>query len=829
MRLRRRINVAAGRVARRVDQSIPIVRPATHKLRTWRQSRVPAQSAPAPPRRTERSVEETLERPADPRLEEARTAYDAGDTDAALRLYEHVLADDPTCAEGWLGVSRVRRRADDLTGAREAVETALRHEPGHPSSRWHAAEIAAQCGDGERAVLLVRGLRVGGRRNKPAVVRIGRILRLGGLHEESLEVLEWARELDPANEEVLRDTCRALKAVRGVDEALRWLRSTVSDGPVRVRLLAELEQAADRPEAAWDLLAELPAQERPLPLGIDVMRNLHGRQDAQRAALAAESVLAADPSHEDALFVRALSRWRAGDFDGADTQAAALHASEDLQHRRAAIKYYLGSGRADRAWALCERIDAADVPGRLVARTTAALLQQGHVEAAARAAERALATNPDDPDVERMCRRVHGDTTVLVHGHRTPPNRVGSASPVPGRILHVVGKTLPQVAAGYTIRTQYVASCQRDAGLEPEVVSQPMFPWNAGATQASTLDVVDGIRYHRIVDAGRPVGLEQRLEQHIEGAAAVVRRVRPAVLHAASDYLNAAVALVLGEAFDIPVVYEVRGFWHETWVSKQGDGADESDRYQLMREREMDCARRADAVVTLAEVMVDELLAAGVDQESIHVVPNAVDPDAFQPGPRDADLAARHGIRPDDVVVGYISSFVPYEGIHYLVDAAALVPNAKFLLVGDGEERGRLEQQVDDLGLRGRVVLTGRVPHDEVRSYYDMIDVFVVPRTADRVCQLVTPLKPFEAMAAGKAMVVSDVPALRSLIVEGVTGTTFRPEDPEDLARVVTGLVDDKERRDLMGKGARAWVCEHRTWKSNGHRYLDLYKSLGVV
>lgn len=767
--------------------------------------------------------------PSDPRLDDARAAYLAHDLDGALKTYEQILDADPTCADAWLGVSRVLRRNNDLSGALEAVETALLHDPLHPQSRWHAAEVAAQSGDGEKAMLLVRGLRAGARQNRAAVVRIAHVLRLQGLHEESLEVLEWARELAPSNEQIMRDTCIALRTTRGTETALAWIEDAAPEGPVRSRLVAELEQAAGRPDAAWDRLVELPASERPLRLGVQVMRDLHKQQDTGRAVRAAESVLAADPDHEDALFVRALGLLRAGDIEAAEAHAAALRTHSDARHKRAAVKYDIGAGRADRAWALCEQLEIDDVPGQLVARAAAALLQQGHVEAAEQAAERALATKPGDAKVQRLFDRVRGDTSVLTQGYAKPPTRVGSMTPVPGRVLHLVGKTLPQVGSGYTIRTQYVAACQRDAGLEPEVVSQPLFPWSVGTERAQTLDVVDGIRYHRIVAAGRPPGLERRLEQHVEGAADVVRRVRPAVLHAASDYLNATVALVLGEAFAIPVVYEVRGFWHETWVSKQGEDADSRDRYVLAREREMECARRADAVVTLAEVMIDELREAGVDEDSIHLVPNAVDPDVFHPGPRDPELAAKHGIGPDDVVVGYISTFVAYEGIRYLIDAAARIPDAKFVLVGDGEERGALEVQVDDLGLRERVVFTGRVPHAEVLKYYDLIDVFVVPRTNDRVCQLVTPLKPFEAMAAGKAIVVSDVPALRSLIVEGETGTTFRPEDADDLACVVTSLVEDPARRRRMGEAARAWVCAHRTWESNGQRYLGLYKSLGVV
>ena len=128
-----------------------------------------------------------------------------------------------------------------------------------------------------------------------------------------------------------------------------------------------------------------------------------------------------------------------------------------------------------------------------------------------------------------------------------------------------------------------------------------------------------------------------------------------------------------------------------------------------------------------------------------------------------------------------------------------------------------------------RVVLAGRVSHAEVASHLALMDVFVVPRTAEVTCQLVTPLKPFEAMAAGRAVVVSRTEALREMVAEGSTGLTFTPEDAEDLARVIEGLIADPERRLALGRQARDWVREHRTWEANAARYRTLYEELGAA
>jgi glycosyltransferase involved in cell wall biosynthesis len=210
-----------------------------------------------------------------------------------------------------------------------------------------------------------------------------------------------------------------------------------------------------------------------------------------------------------------------------------------------------------------------------------------------------------------------------------------------------------------------------------------------------------------------------------------------------------------------------------------------------------------------------------------------VDIDAFHVPGRDTALAERLGILPGETIVGYISTFSRYEGIRFLIDAVARLRAdgraVRCLLVGDGEERVALEAQASALGIAGQVIFTGRVPHAQVLAYYGLIDIFVIPRTSDRVSQLVTPLKPYEAMATGRPVVFSRVPALAEMVEDGVTGLGFGPEDPGDLASVLGGLLVDMPRRVVLGSAGREWVTRHRTWRENGKRYLELYRSLGAA
>jgi glycosyltransferase involved in cell wall biosynthesis len=497
--------------------------------------------------------------------------------------------------------------------------------------------------------------------------------------------------------------------------------------------------------------------------------------------------------------------------------------------------------------------DRADAPGALALRADVAFRTGRYAEAATLAA-RARQAGVRSPALPAIERRAASELRVLVPGWRPAVERSRQVvSTTPGRVLHLVTNSLPHRQAGYTVRTQSIALAQRDAGLDPVLVTPAGFPANEGIRGAARLDLVDGIPYHRLApDFDRWRGPDATVERTAREADRLVQRLRPAVLHAASHFQNAQVALALRDRYGLPVVYEVRGFLEETWLSRQPGAAEpgaaepralapgtsetpaDADRYRGARAAETAVMLAADAVVTLSDTMRTDIVARGAAPESVVVVPNAVDVDRFRPQPRDDALAARIGLEPGVPVLGYVSSFTGYEGIRHLIEAAALLRDrgrrVRVLLVGDGEERGALEARARELGLDdGTVLFPGRVPHGEILAWYGLIDVFVVPRTADRVSQLVTPLKPYEAMALERAVVVSGVDALRELVIPGETGLVFTPEDPASLADTVEPLLRDSLARARLGRRAREWVAENRTWRQNGDRYLELYRRLGAI
>ena len=307
------------------------------------------------------------------------------------------------------------------------------------------------------------------------------------------------------------------------------------------------------------------------------------------------------------------------------------------------------------------------------------------------------------------------------------------------------------------------------------------------------------------------------------------------MLHAASNFANARLALTLRERYGLPVVYEVRGFWEDTWLSRHPDAGQlaRSELYQRNRDLETRCMLAADLVVTLGEAMREEIVTRGVAAEKILIVPNAVSEDFLKSLPDAATRRDELNIDPDEYVVGVVSSLVPHEGIGTLLEATAIlrarhVP-ARALIVGDGPERAALQRQAADLGLAEVAVFTGRVPAAKVRQFHALLDIFVVPRTSDRVCQLVTPLKPIEAMASGLCVVTSQVKALTEIVKHEVTGMQTVPQDPVSLADCLEHLLYSPDIRRKLGDNAREWAARDRTWAHNAARYRDAYARLGAT
>lgn len=395
------------------------------------------------------------------------------------------------------------------------------------------------------------------------------------------------------------------------------------------------------------------------------------------------------------------------------------------------------------------------------------------------------------------------------------------------RVLHILDHSLP-AQSGYTFRTRALMRAQQALGWTVEAVTSVRHP-----LPGPPVETIDGLTFHRTGNIGAAPSPLRELRE-IRALRDVVSEVaedfRPDILHAHSPVLTALAAQPVAKARNIPLLYEIRAFWEDAAVGN-GTGSQGNLKYRLIRAIESRAAHRADAVAVICDGLRDDLVARGVDADKIMVSPNGVDMHLFgEPPPRDDALAQHLGIAAGDPVIGFIGSFYDYEGIDMAIDAmpalAALIPGVRLVLVGGGPMEAPLRAAAEASPAASHIHFVGRVPHQEVERYYSLIDVLVYPRKAMRLTELVTPLKPLEAMAQGRLVAASAVGGHRELIADGVTGTLFAPDDPEALASSVAALLNDRGAWDMRRKAARAYVERDRNWSSNIRRYEPVYQRL---
>lgn len=397
------------------------------------------------------------------------------------------------------------------------------------------------------------------------------------------------------------------------------------------------------------------------------------------------------------------------------------------------------------------------------------------------------------------------------------------------RVLHVLDHSIP-LHSGYTFRTAALLRGQRALGWETFHLTSP----KQGHAQ-SPEEEIDGLRFFRTqagtgllaeLPVGREVALMKALGQRLEE---VAQQIKPDIIHAHSPVLNALPALKVGRKLGIPVVYEIRAFWEDAAVD-HGSTSEGSLRYRATRSLETRAIQRADHVFTICEGLRADIVARGVPSSKVTVIPNAVNVDSFSlASPPDPELQAKLGLA-GCTVIGFIGSFYAYEGLDLLMVAVpALVqarPDVKVLLVGGGVQEANLRQQAINLGIADKVVFAGRVPHQDVTRYYDLINVLAYPRHPMRLTELVTPLKPLEAMAQGQLFVASDVGGHRELIEHNKTGVLFKAGSADALAQALLDLLNNPTLWPILRANGREFVENVRNWKNSVANYVEPYHQL---
>ncbi|HKR24874.1 MAG TPA: TIGR04063 family PEP-CTERM/XrtA system glycosyltransferase [Allosphingosinicella sp.] len=394
------------------------------------------------------------------------------------------------------------------------------------------------------------------------------------------------------------------------------------------------------------------------------------------------------------------------------------------------------------------------------------------------------------------------------------------------RILHVLDHSLP-LHSGYAFRTRAIVKAQLAQGWNVRCLTGPRH-----AAEGPDPEVVDGITFYRTATPAwvpTPLGEYREIRALSDRLDRLVGQWRPDQLHVHSPVLTALAALPVACRHNLPLVYEIRAFWEDAAVGN-GTGREGSARYRLTRLMESYAARRADAVTVICEGLRQDLIGRGIDPAKIIVSPNGVDMDLFgDPPPAEAGFASSLGLEAADTI-GFIGSFYDYEGLDDLIAAMPLLierrPSAQLLLVGGGPMEQALKAQAAASPARARIHFVGRVPHDEVERYYALIDILAYPRKAMRLTELVTPLKPLEAMAQRKLVAASDVGGHRELIEHEVTGTLFPAGDPAALAAALADLFARRGEWEARRETARAFVERERNWSSNISRYAPVYQRL---
>ena len=395
------------------------------------------------------------------------------------------------------------------------------------------------------------------------------------------------------------------------------------------------------------------------------------------------------------------------------------------------------------------------------------------------------------------------------------------------KVLHVLDHSLP-LQAGYSFRTASILHAQREQGLDPVAVTSPKHE-ESWKKPTPPVETIEGVRYYRsgpVPSSSIPLRSELAIMGSLERRILdVARTERVDLIHAHSPILCALPALRAGRALGLPVVYEVRAFWEDAAVDHGTDrggarsGTERSARRDLgLPERRPRRGHRAGDGRRACE--------RGIPRETIDISWNGIDPGSFRPGAPDVDFAREHGLE-GKRVVGFLGSFYGYEGLELLVSAMASLRarhnDLRLLLVGGGPREEALRDQIRREGLEQVVVMPGRIPKERIPGLYGLVDILVYPRYSTRLTELVTPLKPLEAMAMGKPLVASDIGGHRELIQHRHTGCLFSPGSVPALALAIETVLDDEALRADLVRGGRKWVETNRAWSITTAVYPKVY------
>lgn len=423
-------------------------------------------------------------------------------------------------------------------------------------------------------------------------------------------------------------------------------------------------------------------------------------------------------------------------------------------------------------------------------------------------------------------RETHAQVSDQIHIGRTgwpvEPARERSYEPAPRAVLSVLAQSLPHRSGGYATRSHGILTGLQGLGWDMLAATRLGFPydfWGKGdKRQVETEDLVDTMTYRRLLEPGEREYATTPMAGYIERFASRLEEVatehRAGLIHASSFQNNGLAGLRAARRLGIPFVYEMRGLEDLMKISRNPEFG-RTDAYRYMTGLELHIVQNADLTFVITEALREEMIRRGGPADRIEVLPNGVHTAQFEPREPDQELIEELGLR-DKTVIGYAGGLVDYEGLDLLLLAAAELKKTRddfaVIIVGDGHFEGQLHRMARDLDVLDVVTFTGRVPHAEVARYLSIFQVTPFPRLPLPVCELISPIKPFESMAMGKACISSSVAALEEIVKPDERGLVFEKGSAEDFARQIARYLDDPQLRERMGRQAREWVLAQRDW-----------------
>jgi glycosyltransferase involved in cell wall biosynthesis len=283
--------------------------------------------------------------------------------------------------------------------------------------------------------------------------------------------------------------------------------------------------------------------------------------------------------------------------------------------------------------------------------------------------------------------------------------------------------------------------------------------------------------------------------------------------------------LIAAKRLGIPLVVEANGDLVEEW--RQLGLQMSKGQWAAVHWVTRHFYRNVTHIVAVGDMVKERLVQRwGLDPAHVSVVRNGAEVDLFLEAVRAEGLCGRFGIGPGPVVI-FTGSFQPWHGVDLIFEAfrlvAAISPEAQMVFIGDGGLRPELEERVRRDGLERRVVFTGRVSHHDVASLLQSADVAAIYHRLEAADIVETPLKLFEYMAAGRAIIAPDVPNMRRILTDGVNARLVPPDQPQALAAVMLGLLNDSELRTRLGRAAREEATTKHSWSRAVRELEDVF------